>query len=84
MANDVDPMRSVVRGLLLDKQRYLHMKDENAGRKRTIAQTVAIARSDGVSTHLAAAARQTYSDLRRCRHHGGYLRLLGGYSAETL
>lgn len=35
---DLTALRQVVRGLLLPGQRYLHMKDEKDGRKRTIAQ----------------------------------------------
>ena len=35
---DLTDLRGVVRSLLLPGQRYLHMKDEKDGRKRTIAQ----------------------------------------------
>ncbi|OBB32209.1 hypothetical protein A5763_11220 [Mycolicibacterium fortuitum] len=35
---DLTALRQVVRGLLLPGQRYLHMKNEKDGRKRTIAQ----------------------------------------------
>lgn len=38
LASDLTALRRVVRGLLLPGQRYLHMKDEKDGRKRTIAK----------------------------------------------
>jgi hypothetical protein len=36
--SDLAELRAVVRDLLLPGQRYLHMKNEKVGRKRTIAQ----------------------------------------------
>lgn len=38
VSTDLTELRQLVRGLLLPGQRYLHMKDEKDGRKRTIAQ----------------------------------------------
>ena len=38
VSTDLTGLRQMVRGLLLPGQRYLHMKDEKDGRKRTIAQ----------------------------------------------
>jgi hypothetical protein len=38
VSTDLTALRQLVRGLLLPGQRYLHMKDEKDGRKRTIAQ----------------------------------------------
>ena len=38
ISTDLTDLRGVVRSLLLPGQRYLHMKDEKDGRKRTIAQ----------------------------------------------
>lgn len=39
-AEDIDALRDVVRGLLLPGQRYLHMKDQQEGRKRTIVRAI--------------------------------------------
>lgn len=39
MPSDATALRDAVRRLLLPGQRYLHMKDEKDGRKRTIATT---------------------------------------------
>jgi len=41
--SDLAEHRAVVRDLLLPGQRYLHMKNEKAGRKRTIAQALVTA-----------------------------------------
>lgn len=38
VSTDLAALRGLVRGLLLPGQRYLHMKDEKDGRKRTIAR----------------------------------------------
>lgn len=38
VSTDLTGLRQLVRGLLLPGQRYLHMKDEKDGRKRTIAR----------------------------------------------
>ena len=37
LSPDLNTHRSLVSGLLLPGQRYIHMKDEKDGRKRTIA-----------------------------------------------
>jgi len=61
-ATDVLPMRTVVRNLLLPKQRYLHMKDERDGRRRTIAEAFVEAQVRAV-VYRAGAPHRT--DLQR-------------------
>ena len=41
LPNDLDSLRKMVRGLVLPGQRRLHMKDESAPRKRSIAAAIA-------------------------------------------
>jgi hypothetical protein len=43
LGDDLGSTRAVVDGLLQPGQRHLHMKDEKAGRKETIAKTLACA-----------------------------------------
>jgi hypothetical protein len=40
VTTELAALRQLIRGLLLPGQRYLHMKDEKDGRKRTIAQAL--------------------------------------------
>ena len=40
VTTELAALRQLIRGLLLPGQRYLHMKNEKDGRKRTIAQAL--------------------------------------------
>ncbi|MCA1675934.1 MAG: hypothetical protein LC799_28430, partial [Actinobacteria bacterium] len=40
VAGDLDPLRKIIRGLILPGQRRLHMKDENDRRKHAIASAI--------------------------------------------
>ena len=61
-STDLSQLRHTVRGLLLPGQRYLHMKDEKDGRKRTIAQAFVDA---GVQATVYRAGPQYRNDLHR-------------------
>jgi len=52
---DLDPLRKLIRGLILPGQRRLHMKNENDQRKRSI--TAAITNSDVRATIYTAERR---------------------------
>jgi len=56
--SDLAALRAVVRDLLLPGQRYLHMKNEKVGRKRTIAQAF-------VTAGIAATVYRAGSPLLR-------------------
>ena len=45
---DLDSIRRVLRGLVLPRQRRLHMKDESDQRRRSIATAIAVS---GVTGH---------------------------------
>lgn len=61
---DLASLRAVVRGLLLPRQRYLHMKDEKDGRKRTIAEAFIAA---GVKATIYRATSPMYRTERERR-----------------
>ena len=62
VTTDLAALRQVVRGLLLPGQRYLHMKDEKDGRKRTIAQAFVDA---GVQATVYRAGAQHRNERQR-------------------
>lgn len=57
LSPDLRAHRSLVGGLLLPGQRYLHMKDEKEGRKRTIAKAIA---ASGVEATVYIASAANY------------------------
>lgn len=57
------PLRDVVRSLLLPRQRYLHMKDQQEGRKRTIARAIVDAGVQA-AVYRAGPHHQTHNDRR--------------------
>lgn len=63
VSEDIDALRGVVRDLLLPRQRYLHMKDQQAGRKRTIAQALVDAGVQA-TVYRAGPHHQTHNDRR--------------------
>jgi hypothetical protein len=62
VSTDLTGLRQMVRGLLLPGQRYLHMKDEKDGRKRTIAQAFVDA---GVQATVYRAGPQHRNERQR-------------------
>ena len=62
VSTDLTGLRQIVRGLLLPGQRYLHMKDEKDGRKRTIAQAFVDA---GVQATVYRAGPQHRNERQR-------------------
>lgn len=63
LVGDLDPIRKVIRGLVLPCQRRLHMKDESDSRKRAIAD--AIAATDVRATIYDAGRRHRNERERR-------------------
>ena len=55
MSEELEPLRRVVRGLILAGQRRVHMKDENDSRKRAIAAAIVAA---GVEAVIYDAGRR--------------------------
>lgn len=55
LPEDLDPIRRILRGLVLPGQRRLHMKDENDARKGSIATAVAVS---GVQATIYNAGRR--------------------------
>ncbi len=59
---DLDPVRRVLRGLVLPGQRRLHMKDENDQRRRSIATAIAVG---GVTATIYDAGRRYRNERER-------------------
>jgi hypothetical protein len=58
----LDPVRRVLRGLVLPGQRRLHMKDENDQRRRSIATAIAVS---GVTVTIYGAGRRYRNERER-------------------
>lgn len=63
VADDIDTVRGIIRDLLLPGQRYLHMKDENDGRKRTIAAAL-VAADIKATVYRAGSNHRTHNQRR--------------------
>jgi hypothetical protein len=59
---DLDPVRRVLRGLVLPGQRRLHMKNENDQRRRSIATAIAVS---GVTATIYDAGRRYRNERER-------------------
>jgi hypothetical protein len=65
---DLDPIRRMLRGLVLPGQRRLHMKDENNQRRRSIATAISVS---GVTATVCDAGRRYRNERERraaCLH----------------
>ncbi|MCW2539657.1 MAG: hypothetical protein JWN95_1382 [Frankiales bacterium] len=62
VAGDLDPMRRMLRGLVLPGQRRLHMKDESESRKRSIATLIA---GSGIQATIYNAGRSHGTEWER-------------------
>ncbi|SHQ67462.1 Uncharacterised protein [Mycobacteroides abscessus subsp. abscessus] len=71
IGDDIEALRGVIRQLLLPGQRYLHMKDENDGRKRTIA--AALVAADIKATVYRAGTEHRTHNQRRAACLGGLI-----------
>lgn len=72
VADNIDTVRGIIRDLLLPGQRYLHMKDENDGRKRTIA--AALVAADIKATVYRAGSQHRTHNQRRAACLDGLIR----------
>lgn len=63
-AEDLDPLRRSLRGLVLPGQRRQHMNDENDSRRRSIATAIAVS---GVQATIYDAGRRYRNERERRR-----------------